>query len=33
MNVFISYKTLTIHPDNIVAIIFQKTISLQHHGK
>jgi len=28
MNVFIYYKTLTIHRNNIVAIIFQKTVSL-----
>jgi len=27
MNVFIYYETLTIHLDNIVAIIFQKTFT------
>jgi len=33
MNVFLYYKTLTIRLDNIVAIIFQKTISLPCHDK
>jgi len=33
MNVFIYYKTRTIHLDNIVAIIFQKTINLLCRGK
>jgi len=35
MNVFIYYKTRTIHFDNIAAIIFQKTINLprQSRGK
>jgi len=35
MNFFIYYKTLTIHLDNIAAIIFQKTLNLfdQERGK
>jgi len=33
MNVFLYYKTLTIRLDNIVAIIFQKTISSPCQGR
>jgi len=34
MNVFIYYKILTIqHRDNVLAIIFQKTISLSYQGR